>query len=77
MTSIVWRYARHAGLIDPAAGEEELAYLTERLTPGLAGYVVVLLGGLFAPTLAVVGYLAVALFFLVPPRGFRHRPGVG
>jgi hypothetical protein len=40
--------------------------LTERLTPAFAVYAVVIVGGLFAPTLALVGYLAVALFFLVP-----------
>jgi uncharacterized membrane protein len=72
MTSVLWRYARHAGLVDPAAREDELAYLTERLTPGLAGYAAFIVGGLFVPTLAVLGYLAVALFFLVPTHVFRR-----
>ncbi|HET9740129.1 MAG TPA: TMEM175 family protein [Solirubrobacteraceae bacterium] len=78
MTSVLWLYARRAALIDPSASEDELAYLTERLTPGLAGYGAFIVGGLFLPTLAVVGYLAIALFFLVPTHVFRGgRPQRG
>jgi hypothetical protein len=78
MTSILWLYARRAGLVDPSASEDELAYLTERLTPGLAGYGAFIVGGLFVPTLAVVGYLAIALFFLVPTHVLRRsRPQRG
>ena len=34
--------------------------LTQRLTPGLGGYVVLIILGLFVPVIAVVGYLAIA-----------------
>jgi uncharacterized membrane protein len=77
MTSAVWRWARRAALIDPSSREDELAYVTERLTPGLAGYVAFIVGGLFAPTLAVLGYLAIALFFLIPTHVFRRRHELG
>ncbi len=55
------------------AADEHIADLTSRLTPGLAGYVVMLVLGLFLPTLAVVGYLVVAIFILVPFEVFRRR----
>ena len=29
--------------------------------------------GLFFPVVAVVGYLAIAIFYLVPIRSLRHR----
>jgi hypothetical protein len=44
--------------------------LTKRLTPGLVGYLVLIIAGLFVPVVAVIGYLAVALYFIIP---FRHR----
>ena len=43
--------------------------LTERLTPGLAGYLVLIISGLFLPVLAVIGYLAIALYDIIPSRG--------
>ena len=49
--------------------------LTRRLTPGLGGYVVLILIGLFRPTIAVVGYFLIALFFLIPMRAPRPRDG--
>ncbi len=74
LTSIIWRYAVGARLVRTDAAEEQIADLTSRLTPGLAGYVVMLVLGLFLPTLAVVGYLVVAIFILVPFELFRRRP---
>jgi hypothetical protein len=46
-----------------------LAYFVsfaKRLTPTLGIYVVTIVVGLFVPILAVVGYLVLALFILVP-----------
>jgi uncharacterized membrane protein len=74
LTSAIWRYAVGAKLTRSDAPDEELASLTTRLTPGLASYVGVLILGLFAPTVAVVGYLAVAVFILVPFGLLRRRP---
>ncbi len=74
---LLWRYARHAGLVRPDANDEEITLLTQRLTPGLAGYGLVIVIGLFVPVAAVVGYLIIALFFLIPVRVpwlLHHRP---
>lgn len=40
--------------------------ITKRLTPGLAGYVVLIGTGLFLPIVAVFGYLVIAVYFIVP-----------
>jgi uncharacterized membrane protein len=72
LLSVLWRYALHARLVRPDAGDEEITLLTHRLTPGLAAYVVLIGVGLFFPIPAVIGYLAIALFFLIPVR-LRRR----
>jgi uncharacterized membrane protein len=79
LLSVLWRYALHARLIRPDADDEEITLLSSRLTPGIAGYVVVIILGLFAPVAAVVGYLAIAVFFLIPVhfRGRRLRRSLG
>jgi uncharacterized membrane protein len=64
----LWRYAVRKGLVRPDADDEEIELLTQRLTPGLAGYLVLIVAGLFVPMVAVIGYLAVALFFIIPTR---------
>ncbi|MDH4353028.1 MAG: TMEM175 family protein [Actinomycetota bacterium] len=75
LVSVVWRYAVHAKLLRPDADSEEIQVLTRRLTPGLAGYVVLIVLGLFAPTLAVLGYLLIAVYLIVPAWSLRaHRP---
>jgi uncharacterized membrane protein len=66
LLSVLWRYALHARLLRPDADDDEITLLTNRLTPGLAGYAVLLVVGLFAPVVAVMGYLAIAVFFLLP-----------
>ena len=66
--SAVWRYALSAGLIDPEARGGELRYLTQRLTPGLAGYVGLIVLGWFRPLIAVIGYMLLAVFLLIPVR---------
>jgi uncharacterized membrane protein len=63
---VLWRYALHAGLVRPDANDEEIQLLTQRLTPGLGGYVVLIIAGLFVPLIAVIGYLAVAFFYIIP-----------
>jgi uncharacterized membrane protein len=71
MLSVLWRYALHAKLISDTSRDEEIQLLTRRLTPGLAGYLVLLATGLVVPFVAVIGYLAIAIFFLVPARTLR------
>lgn len=73
LVSIVWRYAVHDGLVRPDIADQEVNALTTRLTPSLAGYVVMILLGLIFPVLAVVGYLAIAVFIIVPLGALRHH----
>ena len=67
---VLWRYARRDGLVRPDAADEEIQLLTKRLTPGLTAYLVLIVAGLFVPVIAVIGYLTIALYFIIP---FRHR----
>ena len=74
----LWRYALRNRLVRPDAADEEVQFLTKRLRPGLAGYPVLIIAGLFIPVAAAIGYLAVALYYIIPFRGagsipFRRR----
>ena len=73
MLSVVWRYAIREQLVRPDLADEEVRTLTRRLTPSLGGYVVMIVVGLFLPVLAVLGYLALALFILIPFGEIRRR----
>ena len=75
--SAMWQWGRHAGLVRSASRDEEVRYLTHRLAPGVGGYLAILLVGIFQPTLAVIGYLLVALFFLIPLGAFREARASG
>ena len=76
IVSTMWRYAKARRLVRPDAGDQEVALLTKRLTPSLAGYAVLILVGLALPAVAVIGYLAMALVLLVP-FGLRTASGSG
>jgi len=65
---VLWRYAVRAHLVRPDAADAEIQLLTQRLTPGLAAYLVLITTGLFLPVVAVVGYLAIALYYIIPFR---------
>ncbi|HTT54306.1 MAG TPA: TMEM175 family protein [Streptosporangiaceae bacterium] len=65
---VLWRYAVRARLVRPDTADEEVQFLTQRLTPGLGGYVILLVAGLFVPVIAVIGYLAIALYYIIPFR---------
>lgn len=73
LLAALWRYAVHEHLVRPDARDEEVAVLSKKLTPGLAFYVVMIGLGLFVPLGAVLGYLGIALFHLVPVSGLRRR----
>ena len=73
MVSVTWRYAVRERLVRPDLADEDVKILTQRLTPTLGVYVLMILVGLFLPVLAVFGYLALALFILVPFSALRHR----
>jgi len=71
MLLVLWRYAIHARLVRPDTSDEEVQFLTQRLTPGLGSYLVLIVAGLFVPVIAVIGYLVLALFFIIPFRRER------
>ena len=73
----MWQWARHAGLVRQVSRDEEVRFLTRRLAPGVGGYLAILLVGIFQPTLAVIGYLLVALFFMIPLGAFRETRAAG
>jgi uncharacterized membrane protein len=73
MVSVTWRYAVRARLVRPDLADQDVKTLTKRLTPTLGVYVAMILLGLFLPTVAVLGYLALALFILIPFSAIRHR----
>ena len=68
MLLVLWRYAVRAKLVRPDLRDEEIELLTQRLTPGLGGYVVLIVIGLFFPIVAVIGFLAIALYYIIPFR---------
>jgi uncharacterized membrane protein len=72
LVSIIWRYSVHEKLVRPDADDEDVRSLTRRLTPSFAGYVVMIATGLFVPTIAVLGYLLIAVYIIVPFGLIRH-----
>ena len=76
LLSTLWRYAVHERLIRADLADEAVKLITRRLTPGLVGYVVMILLGLFLPIVAVLGYLIIAVYNLIPcSRPAAPRPG--
>jgi uncharacterized membrane protein len=73
MVSVLWRYAVDARLVRADIAEDFVRDLTLRLTPGLAGYVVMILLSLFVPIIAMLGYLLIAVVLLVPFRLLRRQ----
>jgi uncharacterized membrane protein len=73
LVSLLWRYALRERLIRPDAADVDVKMITTRLTPGLAGYVTMIAVGLFLPVLAVLGYLAIAVYIIVPFGALRRR----
>jgi uncharacterized membrane protein len=73
IVSALWRYAVTARLVRPDVAEEVIFGLTRRLTPGLASYVVMILLGLVLPSVALLGYLIIAVLLLLPVEGLRAR----
>jgi uncharacterized membrane protein len=68
MLLVLWRYAVRARLVRPDTADEEIELLTERLTPGVSAYVVLIVSGLFRPVIAVIGFLGIALYYIIPFR---------
>ena len=75
VVSLLWRYAVGQKLIVPDLNDDEVRLLTKRITPGVGGYVVLIVVGLVWPGAAVVGYLVIAAFLLLPMRRPPDRRG--
>ncbi len=73
LLAVLWRYARSHGLLSPDLTDELVQGMTRRLEPGVVGYVVVIVASYLAPLLALVGYLVVSVYLLVPLRRGRRR----
>jgi uncharacterized membrane protein len=73
LLSVLWRYAVRAKLLHPDLDDDEVTLLTRRVTPGIGGYVLMIILGLFFPGAAVIGYLVIAVFLLLP-FSLRRRP---
>jgi uncharacterized membrane protein len=65
---VLWRYAVRYRLVRADMADEEVQLLTQRLTPGLGGYVVLIVAGLFVPVIAVIGYLGISVYYIFPFR---------
>lgn len=66
--AIVWHYALWQRLITKDNSEDDVRGLTAKLDPSLASYAVVIGLGLWQPKVAVVLYLVIALFMIIPFR---------
>jgi uncharacterized membrane protein len=73
LLSLVWRYAVGEGMIRSDITDDDVKVITRKLTPGLVGYLVMIMLGVFFPLLAVLGYLVIAVYNLIPVRGRRRR----
>jgi uncharacterized membrane protein len=56
LLSLLWRYAVREGLIRTDIADDDVKVITRKLTPGLVGYVVMIMLGVFFPLLAVLGF---------------------
>src|SRR5262245_60023094 len=73
LVSLLWRVAVREDLIKPDVAEVDRSMITRRLTPGLLGYVVMIVLAWFFPLLPVLGFLAIAVYILVPLHLLRRR----
>jgi uncharacterized membrane protein len=71
--TVVWRYAVVGHQIRGDTDPEHVRALTDKLTPGLGFYVVVLATGLLFPIAAVFLYLLIAVYLFLPLRLFARR----
>jgi uncharacterized membrane protein len=71
----LWLYAARHHLVQANLADEEIELVTRRLTPGQGGYVVLIIAGLFLPIIAVIGFLGIAVYYIVPFRPLRRRRG--
>jgi len=73
LVGFLWRYAKRERLVRADATDEDVATLSKKLVPSLGGYVAMIFVALFFPVVAVLGYLAIAVYIVVPFRAIRRR----
>jgi uncharacterized membrane protein len=73
MTSVVWRHAVAGRLIHADLPRDRVREVTAKLHPGLGFYGLAIAIGLLAPRAAVVLYLVIALYLLIPFRTILHH----
>ena len=66
--AIVWHYALWQRLVTKDNSEDDVRALTRKLDPSLVSYAVVIGLGLWQPRVAVVLYLIIALYMIIPFR---------
>jgi uncharacterized membrane protein len=66
--AIIWHYALWQRLVTKDNSEDDVRALTAKLDPSLVSYAVVIGLGLWQPKIAVVLYLVIALFMIIPFR---------
>ena len=73
-TSLLWRHiAVNRDLLEPGVSEEEVKRITDRTTPNIGFYIVVILLALVAPQAAAVGFLVIAVVSVFRQRGGESR----
>ena len=76
-TSLTWHYAVSERLVRRDNKEEEVRAISRKLDPSLASYAVAIGIGLLWPQVAVVLYLIIALFVIIPFRAVIRGSGGG
>jgi uncharacterized membrane protein len=66
LISVLWRWAARARLTRDDLSDPDVELVASRLTPGIGGYVVLVIVGQWWPVAAVVGFLLIAIFLLIP-----------
>lgn len=70
LLTALWRYiAAHRDLLEAGQSEKEVAAIGEQVAPNIAFYAIVVLLAIFAPRLAVFGYLLIAVIAVFRVRG--------
>ena len=72
-TSLTWHYAVAEHLVSRDNSEDDVRAISSKLDPSLASYAVAIGIGLLWPQVAVVLYLIIALFVIIPFRAVFRR----
>jgi uncharacterized membrane protein len=71
--AVMWRYAVARHQVQDDTDPDRVRALTDKLNPSVGSYVVALAVGLLWPIVAVILYLVIAVYLLLPLSLFRRR----